>query len=94
MLSTVHGLTLSRLSINNCVLNLLGAVFELPSDGGVIDIMEGGEYEGELLSSGFSYGPVPIRVYSLTYSEYEAAGFNLEDSFDANVIPANAANGL
>ena len=56
--------------------------------------MEGEEYEEYLLSSGFSYDRVPIRVYSLTYSEYEAAGFNLEDSFDANVIPANAANGL
>ena len=73
---------------------LIAAVFELPSDEGVIDIMEGGEYEEYLLSSGFSYDRVPIRVYSLTYSEYAAAGFNLEDNFDANVIPANAANGL
>ena len=56
--------------------------------------MEGEEYEEELLSSGFSYGTVPIRVYSLTYSEYAATGFNLEDSFDTNIIPANAANGL
>ena len=87
----------SRLSINDYILFLLlliAAVFELPSDEGVIGIMEGEEYVEELLSSGFSYSTVPIRVYSLTYSEYAATGFNLEDSFDANVIPANAANGL
>lgn len=76
------------------LLLLIAAVFELPSDEGVIGIMEGGEYVEELLSSGFSYSTVPIRVYSLSYSEYTAAGFNLEDSFDANIIPANAANGL
>ena len=73
---------------------LLAAVFELPSDEGVIDIIEGGQYEEALRSSGFSYGSVPIRVYSLTYSEYTARGFNLEDDFDSNVIPANAADGL
>ena len=69
-------------------------MFELPSVEGVIDIIEGGEYEGDLLSSGFSYSTVPIRVYSLTYSEYAARGFNLQNDFDLNVIPANAANGL
>ena len=73
---------------------LLAAMFELPSDEGVIDIIEGRQYEEALRSSGFSYGSVPIRVYSLTYSEYAARGFNLEDGFDSNVIPAIAANGL
>lgn len=74
--------------------HLLAAVFELPSAEGVIDILEGGEYEEELLFSGFSYSTVPIRVYSLTYSEYTERGFNLQDDFDSNVIPANAADGL
>ena len=73
---------------------LIAAVFELPSDEGVIDIIEGIEYDSMLLSSGFTYDSVPIRVYSLTYSEYAAEGFNLEDNFDSNVIPALAANGL
>jgi hypothetical protein len=68
-------------------------VFELPSEEGVISIVEGVEYEEDLISSGFSYGTVPIRVYSLTYSEYAASGFSLEDSFDSSVIPANAADG-
>ena len=82
----------SRLTIH--VFLLIAAVFELPSVEGVIDIIEGGQYEEELRFRGFSYGSVPIRVYSLTYSEYAARGFNLEDDFDSNVIPANPANGL
>ena len=54
---------------------------------------EGIEYQDFLQSTGFSYGTVPIRTYTLTYSEYAARGFNLEDSFDSSVIPANAASG-
>ena len=73
---------------------LVAAVFELPSDEGVIEIVEGMEYESVLSSTGFTYSTVPIRVYSLTYSEYAARGFNLEDDFDSNEIPANAADGL
>ena len=73
---------------------LIAAVFELPSDEGVIDIIEGIEYEKALLSSGFTYSSVPIRVDSLTYSEYMARGFNLEDDFNSNTIPTLAANGL
>ena len=72
----------------------VAAVFELSSDDGVIEIVEGMEYESVLSSTGFTYSIVPIRVYSLTYSEYAARGFNLEDDFDSNEIPANAANGL
>lgn len=82
----------SRLPIS--VFALIAAVFELPSDEGVIDIIEGIEYEKALLSSGFTYSSVPIRVYSLTYSEYMARGFNLEDDFNSNAIPTLAANGL
>ena len=44
-------------------------------------------------SSGFSYGAVPIRISTLTYSEYEAKGFNLEDDFDAVDVPNDAADG-
>jgi hypothetical protein len=29
-----------------------------------------------------------------TYSEFEARGYDLADSFEADEIPANAANGL
>ena len=80
--------------ITALVICLIAAVFELPSVEGVIDILEGEEYEEELRSSGFSYSTVPIRVYSLTYSEYTARGYTLEDDFDSNVIPADAADGM
>ena len=43
--------------------------------------------------TGFSYGAVPIKVSTLTYSEYAARGFNLENDFSPSVIPANAADG-
>ena len=69
------------------------AVFSFSSDRGAIDITEGIRYHDSLQSIGFSYGKVPIRMYTLTYSEYAARGFNLEDSFDSSVIPANPASG-
>ena len=75
------------------LLYFAAAVFSFSSDRGVIDITEGVEYEDYLQSTGFSYGTVPIRVYTLTYSEYSARGFNLEDSFDSSAIPTNAASG-
>ena len=43
--------------------------------------------------TGFSYGAVPIKVSTLTYSEYAARGFDLENDFSPSVIPANAADG-
>ena len=72
---------------------LIAAVFGFSSDRGVIDITEGVEYEDYLMSTGFSYATVPIQMSTLTYSQYAARGFNLEDSFGSNVIPANAASG-
>jgi hypothetical protein len=68
-------------------------VFGFSSDRGVIGITEGIEYENFLQYSGFSYGAVPISISSLSYSEYAASGFNLEDSFDSSVIPSDAASG-
>lgn len=72
---------------------LVAAVFRFSSDRGAIDISEGIEYEDLLQSSGFTYGAVPIRINTLTYSEFADGGFNLEDSFDSSAIPSNAANG-
>ena len=73
---------------------LIAAVFELTSDEGVIDIIEGMVYLNVLRFSGFTYDTVPIRVYSLSYSEYEARGFSLADDFDLDDIPMTSANGL
>lgn len=67
--------------------------FGFSSNRGVIDITEGIEYGNILRSTGFSYSTVPIRVYTLSYSEYAARGFNLEDTIDSSVIPANPASG-
>lgn len=71
----------------------IAAVFGFPSNRGVIDITEGIEYQDYLQSSGFSYGTVPIEMFTLTYSQYADMGFTLEDSFDSDVIPTNAASG-
>ena len=87
--------SLSSLLRNSLLLYLLAiaAVFGFPSNRGVIDITEGIEYQDYLQSSGFSYGTVPIEMFTLTYSQYADMGFNLEDSFDSDVIPTNAASG-
>ena len=44
--------------------------------------------------TGYSYSYVDVQVSILTYSEYAARGFNLQDEFDASVIPTNAADGM
>ena len=79
-----------------CKLNLpqhAAAVFGVPSNEGIIDISEDIGTGFAIDASGFSYGAVPIKISTLTYSEYAARGFNLEDDFSPSVIPANAADG-
>ena len=55
--------------------------------------------EGELilipvLFSGFSYGQLYVRITALTYSEFAARGFNIEDEFSPDDIPAMSADGM
>ncbi len=66
---------------------------ELLSVDGIIDIIEGLPSSDVLTTSGFSYGSIPIRISTLTYSEYAASGYDLEDDFDPSVIPVDAADG-
>ena len=51
--------------------------------------------EGQMIGltftrNGFSYGSTPLRVLLLTYDEYRARGFNLDDSYPMRPIPADA----
>lgn len=46
-----------------------------------------------MFASGFSYSAVPIKISTLTYTEYQARGFDLEDDFDAGDVPVDAADG-
>ena len=46
-----------------------------------------------MISSGFSYGAVPIKISTLTYTEYQARGFNIESDFDEGDVPDDAADG-
>ena len=65
------------------------------SDDGFIDITEGQTYRADfVLTSGFAYGDIPIRVSTLTYSQFEARGFSLDDDFDSNGTPDAAADGM
>jgi hypothetical protein len=66
---------------------------ELLSVDGIIDIIEGLPSSDVLTTSGFSYGSIPIRISTLTYSEYAASGYDLEDDFDPSVTPMDAADG-
>ena len=60
---------------------------------GIIDISEELVVGFAIDATGFSYGAVPIKISTLTYSEYAARGYNLEDDFSPSVIPADAADG-
>ena len=69
-------------------------MFELTSDEGLIDIIEGEGVTNYILASGFSYGAVPIRVTTMTYSDFTAGGYNLSHSFDSDEVPVDAADGM
>lgn len=68
----------------------------LPSIEGavVFDVAEGDQLSLFLLATGFSYDEVPIVISFITYSDYMDRGFNLTDEFDADEVPANAADGV
>lgn len=74
--------------------SFLAAVFEIASDEGIIDIDEGLILFQQLFTSGFSYGAVPIKISTLTYSEYAQRGFSLTDDFDSDDIPTDAADSM
>ena len=66
----------------------------MDSEEGSINATEGDSVLVSILVSGFAYGNVTLRISALTYSEYAARGFNLEDEFDPSVIPMDAADGM
>lgn len=60
----------------------------------MIDLLEGLTLGTNIGATGFSYGAVPIRISTLTYSEYAARGFDIGNDFNSSVIPANPAVGM
>lgn len=71
----------------------LGISIEVESDDGLIRTTEGTLPFVPIVFNGFNYGILFVRVTTLTYSEYAARGFNIEDEFDPEDIPAVAADG-
>ena len=69
------------------------AVFGIISAEGALDLSEDIFLFFSIDATGFSYGAVPIKISALTYSEYAARGFNIENDFNPSIIPANAADG-
>ena len=66
-------------------------VFAASSEG-VINATEGNSPRIGMSIVGFSYGSVTIMVSILTYSEYAARGYSLENDFDPDLIPTSAAD--
>ena len=62
------------------------------SSEGVINATEGNLLDIGLSIFGFSYGSVTIMVSILTYSEYAARDYSLENDFDPDLIPTSAAD--
>ena len=75
---------------------LAGATIELigPSleDGELFIIEEGETLTLLIAASGFSYGNIPLNVSLITYSDYAALGFTLEDEFSSALVPEDAAS--
>ena len=65
----------------------------LETNMSIYDIIEGGQLELQILTSGFSYGSIPLTVSLITYSEYMDRGFNLTDGFESEDLPIDAAIG-
>ena len=66
----------------------------LDSDDGLISTREGGIHFSTVSFSGFSYGVVYVRISTLTYSEFAARGFNIDNEFAPGLIPAMSADGM
>ena len=62
------------------------------SSEGVVNATEGSLPDIGLSIVGFSYGSVTVMVSILTYSEYAARGYSLENDFDPDMIPTSAAD--
>lgn len=86
--------TLSNWIVIYHVLICVGVEIELVSDEGLIDVNEGQLSLSLFSTEGFSYGRFVVTMTLLTYSEFKERGYNLSDSFEADDIPENAANGL
>lgn len=74
--------------------SLVGVSITLDSGEDLIATTEGQLLIFPVSFSGFSYGIVFVRISTLTYSEYAARGFNVEDEFAPDEIPAMAADGM
>ena len=72
----------------------IGVSISLASDDGLISTREGELHFNPVSFSGFSYGVVYVRISTLTYSEFAARGFNIEDEFAPDLIPAMSADGM
>ena len=66
------------------------------SEDGVLNGYEGEDIDLQLETSGFSYGNIPLRVSLLSYSEFEMAGYSLEDHFESDItsFPADGKTAL
>ena len=75
---------------------LVAATIELigPSseEGGLFVIEEGEVLTLLIAASGFSYGDIPLNISLITYSDYAALGFILEDEFSSALVPEDAAS--
>lgn len=71
------------------------AVVELISpslENGVFDVLEGNQVSVIIATMGFSYGNIPLNFSLITYSDYAALGFNIEDEFNSSQLPQDAAS--
>ena len=64
------------------------------SSEGLINTTEGHLPDIQLTILGYSYDSVTVMTSVLTYSEYAAGGYSLEDNFNPDLIPPSAADGM
>ena len=64
------------------------------SSEGVINTTEGRFQDIQLTIVGYSYDTVTVMTSVLTYSEYTASGYRLEDNFNPDMIPPTAADSM
>ena len=78
---------------NICSHTFAAVIINIGFEGSVFGITEGNILTLPIVTSGFSYGAIPVVVSLITYSEYMDRGFNLTDEFLPDEIPVDAATG-
>ena len=69
-------------------------MIRLDIDDSIVNVQEGESVFRTVITSGFSYGAIPLHVTVLNYSTFASGGYNLDDFFDPASTPSISGDGM